>query len=123
MKQFDVQEYLKNPDRKIITRDGRSASVVCTDGRNEVYPIIALIQCDDGKDVNTYTIEGRFDSYNDYPIDLFFAPEKKEGWIKVYQGKSRDNTFVCNRIFATKEEAEKQKKDNVVAIIKIEWEE
>lgn len=30
---------------------------------------------------------------------------------------------VCNRIFATKEEAERQKNDNVVAIIKIEWEE
>lgn len=41
----------------------------------------------------------------------------------MYHGESRYNTFVCNRIFATKAEAEKQKNDNVVAIIKIEWEE
>lgn len=122
MKPFDLQEYLKNPDRKIITRDGRKASIVCTDGRDENYPIIALIENEDGKEVETYTIEGNVIAGYEYQHDLFFSPEKKEGWIKVYHGESRYNTFVCNRIFATKEEAEKQKNDNVVAIIKIEWE-
>lgn len=123
MKQFDLKEYLENPNQKIVTRDGKKASIVCTDGRDENYPIIALIENEDGKEVETYTIEGNVIAGYEYQHDLFFSPEKKEGWIKVYHGESRYNTFVCNRIFATKEEAEKQKNDNVVAIIKIEWEE
>lgn len=124
MKQFSLDEYFKNPTRPIVTRDGRSVRIVCTDGRYENYPIIALVEDEDGKkDVETYTIEGSSIDGYEHPCDLFFASEKKEGWIKVYHGKGRYNTFVCNRIFATKEEAEKQKNDNVLAIMKIEWEE
>lgn len=122
MKQFDLQEYLNNPDRKIITRDGRSARIICTDAKRD-FPLIALIEKDDSELPVSYTPRGTVYEWRESDCDLFFAPEKKEGWIKVYYGKSRYNTFVCNRIFATKEDAEKQKNDNVVAIIKIEWEE
>ena len=31
MKQFTVEEYQKNPNRKVITRDGKSVRIVCTD--------------------------------------------------------------------------------------------
>lgn len=128
MEQFDLQEYLKNPARPIVTRDGCAARVLCTDRISDICPVVALVREEISKDIfheNTYNYSkngSRFD-YTPSPKDLFFAPEKKEGWIRVYHGKGRYNTFVCNRIFATKEEAEKQKKDDVVAIIKIEWEE
>lgn len=123
MKQFNLQEHLKNPDRKIVTRDGRSLRIICTNRMDDDYPVIALTREGDKEVAECYTKDGEYYKNKTNNYDLFFAPKKKEGWIKVYQGKSRDNTFVCNRIFATKEEAEKQKKDNVVAIIKIEWEE
>lgn len=126
MKQFSLEEYLKNPARKIVTRDGHNARIICTDRRGyNVRPIAALITIPNGDEIiKTYWEDGvETQGYEDNTNDLFFAPEKKEGWIKVYYGKSRCNTFVCNRIFATKEEAEKQKNDDVVAIIKIEWEE
>lgn len=123
MKQFNLDEYLKNPNRKVITRDGHDVRIVCTDCKNYEYPTVALVTCDDDEFVVNCTKEGKCHTSNKYKYDLFFAPEKKEGWVKVYYGKSRCNTFVCNRIFATKEEAEKQTNDNVVAIIKIEWEE
>lgn len=42
MKQFDLQEYLKNPQKKIVTRDGERARIICTD-RNPNYPIVALV--------------------------------------------------------------------------------
>lgn len=29
MKQFNLTEYLKNPDRQIITRDGDSVRIIC----------------------------------------------------------------------------------------------
>ena len=32
MKQFNLEEYLKNPSRKVITRDGREARIMCTEG-------------------------------------------------------------------------------------------
>ena len=126
MKQFSLEEYLKNPTRKIVTRDGHNARIICTDRRGlNVKPIATLITIPNGDEIiKTYWENGvETQGYEDNPNDLFFVPIKKEGWIKVYYGKSRCNTFVCNRIFATKEEAEKQTNDNVVAIIKSEWEE
>ena len=126
MKRFSLEEYLKNPTRKIVTRDGHNARIICTDRRGlNVKPIAALITIPNGDEIiKTYWENGvETQGYEDNPNDLFFVPIKKEGWIKVYYGNSRCNTFVCNRIFATKEEAEKQKNDDVVAIIKIEWEE
>ena len=31
MKQFSLEEYLEHPDRKVVTRDGRSVRIICTD--------------------------------------------------------------------------------------------
>ena len=31
MKQFNLEEYKKNPNRRVITRDGKSVRIVCTD--------------------------------------------------------------------------------------------
>ena len=30
MKPFSLEEYLKNPNRKILTRDGRNVKIICT---------------------------------------------------------------------------------------------
>ena len=29
MKPFNLEEYLANPNRKIVTRDGRNARIIC----------------------------------------------------------------------------------------------
>lgn len=126
MEQFSLKKYLENPNRKVVTRDGRSVRIICTNRLDETYTVIALVNNEYTEKYYSYSKFGKVYQYSntDCELDLFFAPEKKEGWIKVYYDKSRCNTFVCNRIFATKEEAEKQKNDYyVVAIIKIEWEE
>ncbi len=31
MEQFNLEEYLKNSNRKVVTRDGKSVRIVCTD--------------------------------------------------------------------------------------------
>lgn len=127
MKQFSLDEYLKNPTRPIVTRDGRSVRIVCTDGRYENYPIIALVEDEDGKkDVETYTIEGSSIDGYEHPCDLFFAPEKKSGWVNIYR-----TTFgtQVGEIYNSKEDAETLAKDYERAVaayvttIKIEWEE
>ena len=45
MKPFNLEEYLKNPDKKVVTRDGRNVRIICTDRRDSVYPIVVLIEC------------------------------------------------------------------------------
>ena len=46
MKQFSLEEYLKNPSRKVVTRDGRNVKIHCTD---LMYgpPIVAKIEGED----------------------------------------------------------------------------
>ena len=124
MKQFNLQEYLKNPDRHIVTRDGKNAKIICTDGSNKTYPIFALIQNEEGKDVLSYTNDGMNVKGYESPFDLFFATEKKNGWVNLY--KSGTNViFGSNRPYNSEELA----KDNIMCAfdylttIKIDWEE
>ena len=119
MKQFSLEEYLKNPSRKVVTRDGRSVTIICTDFYGDM-PIIAKIKgCEYSY---PFYKDGRFISYKESSqSDLFFVPEKHEGWANIY-GK----LLACD-IFSTKEEAEEYVKrvgtKDFVATAKIEWEE
>lgn len=125
MKQFDLQEFLKNPTRPIVTRDGHAARIICTNRIDKTHSILALLFEDEDRDreeVYQYTSKGEYYPNASSPHDLCFAPIKKEGWINVYRGNGGYSTFVCNRIFATKEEAQREKRD-IIATIKIEWEE
>ena len=35
MKEFNLEEFKKNPSQKVITRDGRDVRIVCTDANSE----------------------------------------------------------------------------------------
>ena len=125
MKQFNLEEYLKNPSKKIVTRDGRKVKrILCTDARGN-YPIVALVESYDGTADKSlqYTKDGRYSvEYRMSVSDLFFAPEKHEGWINIYAGIN-DNSYPGNHIFKSKEEAiEAADNYNYVSTIKIEWE-
>ena len=121
MKQFSLEEYLKNPSKKVVTRDGKSVRIRCTDRIDPYFPIVALISTESGEDIVAYTSNGLhwLGAKTDY--DLFFAPEKHEGWANIY-GK-----FLACDIFSTKEEAEEYVKrvgaKDFAATAKIEWEE
>lgn len=125
MKQFSLEEYLKNPSRKVVTRDGRTVTrFLCTDLKNE-FPIAAAVEKCEGayqEDLLTYRNDGSF--YNEATIDgrdLFFAPEKHEGWVNVYKAGNTPHSDTC--IWTTEEEAKKWVNDDYVATVKIEWEE
>ena len=119
MKAFNLEEYLKNPKRKVVTRDGRNVRIVCTDVKSELYPVLALVDNWGAEICNSYTKEGRFLPGNEAHRDLFFAPEKHEGWVNVY----RDfDDMMCGSVFATEEDA-KCKAKTAIATVKIEWEE
>lgn len=124
MEQFNLQTYLKNPNRGIVTRDGRNVRIVCTDRRGlNVKPIAALITIPNGDEIiKTYWENGvETQGYEGNPNDLFFVTEKKEGWINIY--KDDDIAYASTDIFKTKKRAESASCSTCIATVKIEWEE
>ena len=126
MKEFNLEEYLKNPSQKVVTRDGRAVRIICTDAKGD-EPIIALVYNNIREEENVYTYnrDGYFyNNNNDSCLDLFFAPIKREGWINVYKFEDDKRTIGC--LFKSEEEANLHKYDRAsvyIKTIKIEWEE
>ena len=124
MKQFNLEEYLKNPSRKVVTRDGRPAEIKCTNYVNP-SPAFCVIAEIDVKNVKMSFLfretDGRFDRTKKSGNDLFFVPEKKEGWANIYKQDARYR--VIGYVYETKEEAERNKDIDYITTIKIEWEE
>ena len=119
MKQFNLEEYRKNPSMKVVTRDGRNVTIHCTNCAG-FRPVIAEIEGEDySLDFNKNGIHYCGVS-ND---DLFFAPENKERWINVYS-YFKNNIFSDTCIYNSKEEAEEigKKSPYYITTVKIEWE-
>ena len=120
MKEFNLEEFKKDPSKKVVTRDGREVRIICTDMKSE-YPLIALVtEKDNTESPFVYTKNGRY-FFEETNNDLFFATTKREGWINVYS--EQEYRHPGENIFATKEDAIKYKDINYIATIKIEWEE
>ena len=123
MKQFNLDEYLANPTKKLITRDGREVKrVLCTDIKGKC-PIVVVIE---NRDSNTeraisLTKDGKFFDDSSDNKDIFFAPEKHEGWVNVY--KNAYGAYVFGEIFIGNEHEEVMTGLTYIATAKIEWEE
>ena len=127
MKQFNLSEYLENPSRKIVTRNGRPVRIVCFNANvidnGNTYPIVALVKLENNTDhPATFTNNGVFNVGEEHDLDLFFEPTQKEGWTNVY--RNSNNQIVTDTVFETKEEALiRISKHNYVDTILITWEE
>ena len=121
MKLFNLQEYIANPSRKIVTRAGDPVRIICTDAKM-AHPIIALTKYEDGEIIRVFKQDGTWingSGIRDY--DLFFAPVKKEGWTNIYI--DINGQYSNGSIYNTKEEASKAAGFGFIATTKIEWEE
>ena len=122
LKPFKLEEYLANPSKKIVTRSGKDVRILCTDAKGD-FPIIALIDelTDNCIYHSVYTKEGHVKPY-DIPTryDLFFASEKREGWINILK-----NDSVFPDIYETQDLAKEygMQRPDYIDTIKIEWEE
>lgn len=125
MKQFNLKEYLENPKRKIVTRDGRHARVVYTNVKNKYYPIVSLVEDSQGIErVSTVNPNGQAFSGMDSPLDLFFKPIKRIGWINMYKSDITGKTYSTGTIYTSKDNAIENKLDSLyIGSIEIEWEE
>ena len=126
MEQFSLEKYLANPSRKVVTGDGRPVRIICTDMKSYNEKIVGLIMSDTGiESIFTWTQQGKQYLNMDTPNDIFFAPEKHEGWANLYKWVNKDCAYYMGSIFNSKAEAENKRdtSDNYVTTIKIEWEE
>ena len=125
MKPFNLKEHLEHPDRKVVTRDGRPVRIICTDRKGSDQPVLALISLSEISNrevVRSFTTDGYYFQEPGAPEDLFFAPEKQEGWVNVYHDLEH-NEIYCGKIYASEEDAKCADYAYTVATIKIEWEE
>ena len=122
MKSFNLKEHLEHPEWKVVTREGKPVRILCTDLDDNDYPVAAVVG---NFHVDKYTAEGIFHAGEETKYDLFFAPEKHEGWVIISKLPFTDSFEIFPEIFATKEEAVRVWEDNPgikCSIIKIEWE-
>ena len=123
MKQFNLQEYLAHPERKVVTRDGRPVRIICTNSDAEGGPIVAIVTKDDTKkSVLLYYENGTYFGSDSASVDdLFFAPTIVKRWGIVYRK--------AERLFDTREQAEKWMEEadegekKFCSVCKVEWEE
>ena len=126
MKKFDLQEYFINPSCKVVTRDGRSVRILCTDA-NGPYPIAALVRNENNEDsACMFKEDGTFLEGNKSSHDLFFDVEIKHGWVNLY--RTEQGFVIFGSVYDTKEDAldELEKTDGMcknIDTIQIEWEE
>ena len=123
MKPFTLEEYLKNPSRKVVTKDGHSVRIICTDADGKA-PVVALIKYEYEEIADKFRQDGTSLSGWGYRRDLFFGPEKREGWVNVYRNVRGATVFGLP--YSTKEEALDElydDEDTLIDTIKVEWEE
>ena len=85
MKQFNLKEYLENPSRKVVTRDGRNVKILCTNFTKAQH-IIAQIE---GNDYSTaFHKDGIFvngvEEFRKVPVKTLDSFNLKDiGFIKI----------------------------------------
>ena len=126
MKQFSLEEFKKNPNRKVVTRSGLPVRIVCTDKKGD-YPVVALVKkSDNSEDVNSFRENGLYLEGNEVNVDLFFDTEKKEGYINLYRSKLFSGMFQTSVHVLSKDVAEREAAkypDDFIATAHVTWEE
>lgn len=125
MKEFSLEEYLENPERKVVTRDGRKVTrILCTDAKGN-YPIVALVESRNSieEQAFSYTNNGKHLDGTISQCDLFFASEKHEGWMNLY--KKNFGRVIGDWVYNSEKEAKKiaAGDEDYITTIKVEWEE
>lgn len=115
MTQFSIEEYKKNPNRKVVTRIGDMTRIVCTDANSiDNGEVIALINYK-GEERTTmylYSASGRLSFTKATDVDLFFAP--REHWANAYKANGTEDILMESDTYESREAAieEWDKHDN-----------
>ena len=78
MEKFSLDTWLKDKNRKVVTRDGRIVEILKVDAKGN-HPIIGVYQFSDTEDMeSSWRIDGRKNENGESFLDLFFADEDDE---------------------------------------------
>ena len=102
--------------KPVCTRDGRKARIICFDAKfPKTGNIVTLVEKENGEEVTLYHYDDGHCSIG-RGYDLMMLPEKKEGWVNLYDDIP---------IYDTKEEAlsRRSKIRGLIDTIKVSWEE
>ena len=123
MKQFSLEEFKKNPNRKVVTRSGRPVRILCTDAKGDCTVFGLALGVDGCEFPIMCSAIGETEFEED---DLFFDTVTNEGWVNLYRTKSEMITFGYFRKTiedAIKEIDNKSNDCRHIATVKISWEE
>ena len=126
---FSLEEYLKDPSRKVVTRSREEVKIKCTDmdGAHGLVIVGLVRSYRTGKEVPmSWTKEGQYNPLKDDSFyDLFFEDSKepvvKKGWVNVY--KSPGGEIILGSVRKSKEEAEQVSRGDSIDTIEISWKE
>lgn len=126
MEQFSLEKYLKDPDRKVVTREGRPVRIICTDANREETPVVALVKdkATGYEAIFPFSKRGKYYACSpESDNDLFFAPTKHTDYINLYHNEF--GYFLGDNEYRTEEVAKKVAAgdEEYVTTIKAEWEE
>lgn len=133
LKPFDLEA--AKAGKPVCTRDGRKARIICFDAkRKDGKNIMALIPSKEYpgfEDLVAYPNNGNYHGGHENDGDLMMLPEKKEGWVNIYNRNrprtSSENCYIMTgvSVFETKEGAISyiDKDKEYIDTVKIEWEE
>jgi hypothetical protein len=116
MKPFDLEA--AKAGAPVVTRDGKKARIICFDLNNGEYVLIALVTHYSGLEtVLLLQKDGRRLPNSEHSTyDLFMASVKKEGWLNIYPNEKVE-------MWPTKDLAGRNSDWNIVACVRVEWEE
>ena len=133
LKPFDLEA--AKAGKPVCTRDGRKARIICFDAkRKDGKNIMALIPSKEYpgfEDLVAYPNNGNYHGGHENDGDPMMLPEKKEGWVNIYNRNrprtSSENCYIMTgvSVFETKEGAISyiDKDKEYIDTVKIEWEE
>lgn len=126
MKEFDLEA--AKAGKKVMTREGKEARIICFDRKDPVTPIVALIS--EKGFSNSSRIEEQVAFYgpngrcSNTEYNLVMATQRKVGWVNIYTEPGGDRSVIG--VYPNKQEAEKdalKDDEKAIATVRIEWEE
>ncbi len=121
LKPFDLEA--AKAGTPVMTRDGRPVRILCTDFKNDGYPVVAAILEGGEELLCSYNEQGRLCMKSVGGCDLFMAPIKRTGWVNICHDKFGDSRGCF--LYKTKEEAEEhaRHREDYITTVPVEWEE
>lgn len=127
MEQFTLEKYLADPTRKVVTRSGLKARIICVDRKSTDRPIVSLVYKNGAEEPLVHNSNGRYSFYDglDNPFDLFFAPNKQSRWVFLFKVTYDDGPVISSSsAFLNKTDAEAAMLEvKGFALTEITWEE